>query len=39
MIRSKESLQALGAACATTTAKRREWIQEAMQQIHEGLDG
>jgi len=39
MIRSKESLQALGAACATTTAKRREWIQEAIQQIQDRLDG
>ncbi len=39
MVRSKESLQALGAACATTTAKRREWIQEAIQQIQDRLDG
>jgi hypothetical protein len=39
MIGTKTSLESLGAASLKAPAERREWIQEAMQQIHEGLDG
>ncbi len=39
MIGTKTSLELLAAASLKAPAERREWIQEAMQQIHEGLDG
>jgi HEAT repeat protein len=35
MLRSKEALAALETAIPTATADKREWIEEAIQQIHE----
>ncbi|HEV2947429.1 MAG TPA: HEAT repeat domain-containing protein [Gemmataceae bacterium] len=38
MIGTKGSLQALGTASTSATAERREWIEEAIDQIHEPLE-